>query len=279
VNFLYPLAKRFIAGYDFDSAKKTISRLVDQGYEVSIDYVGESSKTCKDTLEAKNQYLEIINYYRDKKIDISIKPTQLGLNINSFTTYKNIKEIAKLAKQFGHTIRLDMEDSNVTEFTLSLAILLNNKYGNVGVAVQANLFRTEEDLTRLIKNNVSVRLVKGAYKESKETAYQDDLNIESWFFHYAATLFSEKANKPAIATHDEDLLDDIKVLIPDSDYFDYEFLYGIRRDLQRDFKGMGHRVRIYIPFGKNWMPYVVRRLKEWKNLKFVIKNVFKEWLR
>ena len=131
-----------------------------------------------------------------------------------------------------------------------------------------------------MENDVSVRLVKGAYKEDKGIARQFAEHTKASFFDYAARLYSNKANKPAIATHDEELLDDINELIPNSsEFFDYEFLYGIRRDVQKKCKLEGKRVRIYIPFGTEWLPYTIRRLKEWKNLKFVIKNIFKEWFK
>ena len=277
MNFLYPLAKRFIAGHDFDSAKPKIQKLLDDGYEVSIDYLGELSKSYEDCVEATDQYLEIINFYKDTKINISIKPSQLGLLINPKISYDNLSLIAKAAKKKGHTIRLDMEDSRVTEITRNQAISLNKKYGNVGVAIQANLFRTGEDLKILIDHNVSVRLVKGAYKEVEGIAYQTEIDIGANFFHYAVTLYQNSANNPAIATHDEELLEDIEDLIPNSGYFDYEFLYGIRRDLQKKMKFKNYSTRIYVPFGEDWLPYTMRRLKEWKNLKFVIRNIFKEW--
>ena len=184
-----------------------------------------------------------------------------------------------MAKLRGHTIRLDMEDSSVTSQTIRLAIRLNGRFGNVGVAVQSNLIRTEQDLKDLIENSVSVRLVKGAYKEKKEIAYQIKGQIYSLFYANAASLYSNKANKPAIATHDEELLEDIEELIPNPKFFDYEFLYGIRRDLQENYKNKGHKVRIYVPFGENWLPYTLRRLKEWKNLVFVIKNIIREWCK
>ena len=279
MKILYPLAKRFIAGHDFDSAKPKIKKLMDEGYEVSIDYLGELSTDVDDCHRATRQYLEIINYYWDKKINISIKPSQLGILINPFISYYNLDLIAKAASRYGHTIRLDMEDSSVTEATRNQAISLNKKYGNVGVAIQANLHRTEEDLKILIDNNVSVRLVKGAYKESEDIAYQDEFSVGSSFFHYAATLYSSKSKNPAIATHDEELLEDIEELIPNPSYFDYELLYGIRRDLQKSLLNKQYRVRIYIPFGEQWLPYTLRRLKEWKNLKFVIKNIFYEIFR
>ena len=279
MRILYPLAKRFIAGYNFKSAKPTINKLLEDGYEVSIDYVGELSKTITDCDKAKLQYIEIINYYRKEKIDISIKPSQLGLKIDYNLCYMYLSYLAKMAKLRGHTIRLDMEDSSVTSMTINLAARLNKRFGNVGVAIQANLYRTHKDLELLVKNNVSVRLVKGAYKEHEDSAYQTSDAIGGSFFNHAANLYSHKSNRPAIATHDQGLLDDIEELIPKPEFFEYEFLYGIRRDIQEKFKNKGYKVRIYIPFGEDWMPYTMRRLKEWKNLVFVIKNIFKEWCK
>ena len=281
MKILYPLARRFIAGHDFDSAKPKIKELMDEGYEVSVDYLGELSKTLEDCDRAKNQYIEIIKFYTGKKIDVSMKPSQLGLLINPVLSFKRIDYLARLAKDAGHTIRLDMEDSkdHKTELTRNLAINLNKKYGNVGVAIQANLHRTKKDLEELIQNNVSVRLVKGAYKENEGIALQKDFDIDASFFHYAVTLYRNRANRPAIATHDEELLEDVEDLIPNAGYFDYEFLYGVRRDLQKKTKFSNYTTRIYVPFGKDWLPYTIRRLKEWKNLTFVIKNILKEWCK
>lgn len=274
MRLLYPLVKRFIAGYDFESAKGNINKLLNDGFEVSVDYLGELSETNEDCERALNQYIDIIEFYKDVSINISIKPTQLGLKINPYISYKKIDKIAKLAKRYGHSIRLDMEDSSVTELTRNLAISLNKKYGNVGVAIQSNLFRTEEDIRILTESKVSVRLVKGAYKESEKISHTDEKAIKKAFIKYATDLKLNKANHPAIGTHDEELLNNIS-----DKYFDYEFLYGIRRDLQRKFRDDGHAVRVYVPFGSSWMPYIIRRLKEWKNLKFVITNIVKEWRR
>ena len=279
MNFFHPLVKRFIAGHNLESAKPVINKLIEDGYEVSVDYVGEESKSSLDCYKAKHQYTRIINSFPNKKIDISIKPSQLGVHINLALATGLMAFIAKMANKKGHTIRLDMEDSRVTDTTIKLAIGLNKRFGNVGVALQANLLRTQDDLQELIENNISVRLVKGAYKESERVAYQKYIEISGSFFNNAAILYANKANKPAIATHDEELLEDIHELIPDPDYFDYEFLYGIRRDLQENYKNKGHKVRIYVPFGENWLPYTLRRLKEWKNLTFVIKNIIKEWCK
>ena len=280
MKILYPLAKRFIAGHDFESAKPVIQKMIDDGYEVSVDYIGENSTCYLQCRKAYKQYLQIIRDLQDCNLDISIKPSQLGLNIHPYLSYIFLNNLARKAARLGHTIRLDMEDSSVTELTRNLAISLHEKHGNVGVAIQANLYRTEQDLKILIEKGVSVRLVKGAYKEGEEIARQFEEHTRASFFDYAARLYANKANKPAIATHDEELLDDINELIPNSnEFFDYEFLYGIRRDLQKKYKDDGKKVRIYIPFGTQWLPYTIRRLREWKNLNFVIKNIFKEWFK
>ena len=221
MKILYPLAKRFIAGHNFDSAKPKIQRLMNEGFEVSIDYLGELSKNQKDCEKARDQYLEIIDFYKDQKINISIKPTQLGLLMSRQSAYFFLSQILRRA-------------------------------------------------------GVSVRLVKGAYKERENiswTAYND---ISASLFDCAATLRSLKGNKPAIATHDEEILEDIEFMLPTPEYLDYELLYGIRRDLQRDLKNKGYNVRIYVPFGEDWLPYALRRLREWKNLKFVLTNVIRE---
>ena len=277
MKLLYPFAKRFIAGHDFESAKPKIRKLMDDGYEVSIDYVGELSKTIEDCFEARRQYLEIINYYKDKNIDISIKPTQLGLSISQSLAYNLVCDIAEEALKYNHTIRLDMEDSAVTQKTIDLCLKVKALFPNIGVALQSNLLRTGDDLKTLIDKGISIRLVKGAYQESEKIAYQTLAAIGGSFFHHAATLYSSKAHKPAIATHDEELLEAVEDLIPDADYYDYELLYGVRRDLQKKLLNCGYRVRIYVPFGTKWLPYTLRRLKEWKNLKFVFINVFREW--
>ena len=278
MKILHPLAKRFIAGFDFDSAKPVVDKLMEDGYEVSLDYLGELSSSVGDCHRAKDQYIDIINFYKDKNINISIKPTQLGLSFMPSLAFVLLEDIAKQAVKYDHTIRLDMEDSSVTEQTINLCNAMKElKLNNTGIALQSNLFRTPKDLLKLTENKVSIRLVKGAYVENQEIAHQKDFEIGAAFFDCAAHLYSHKAYKPAIATHDEELLEDIEELIPHPNYFEYELLYGIRRDLQEELKNKGYTVRIYVPFGKDWLPYTTRRLKEWKNLKFVIRNIFKEW--
>tara|TARA_Y100000593_G_scaffold42861_1_gene82042 strand:- start:20023 stop:21474 length:1452 start_codon:yes stop_codon:yes gene_type:complete len=273
MNLLYPFAKRFIAGHDFDSAKPNIQTLINKGFEVSVDYLGELSETPEDCFRAKDQYLEIISFYKNNKIDISIKPSQLGLLIDKSMCLCLLKSVVQSALVHGHTVRLDMENSEVTSDTIGLCLKMKERYPNIGIALQANLHRTKQDIKELLNKDISIRLVKGAYKESAELAYQSDKKIKNSFLLLAELLKSHNPNKyHAIGTHDEELLSEIE-----EGLYEYEFLYGIRRDIQNSLKDKGERVRIYVPFGTDWFPYCSRRLNEFKNLKFVMLNVIKEW--
>ena len=292
MKFLFPLAKRFIAGYDFESAKPVIEKLQMEGYEISIDYLGELSKTRDDCLDAFIQYCDIIDYYTGKSINLSIKPTQLGLKFDKEYCYDLMDKLARKSSRYGMTIRLDMEDRYVTQDTIDLCLMLNKKYGNVGMAIQTNLIRTNKDIVDLMSNNISLRLVKGAYKEDIKNAYQNKLQIEKLFIKHAFMLLTDRCrtyyhlrddNKvvSAIGTHDENILKEITKNMGafniTREDCDFEFLYGIRRDLSEKMKNDGYMVRLYIPFGKDWLPYTLRRLKEYKNLKFVVINLFREF--
>ena len=260
MKLLYPLAKRFIAGYNLESAKPAINKLLDQGFGVTIDYVGEMSKTLEDVQNAYSEYTKILNSY--KNVDISIKPSQIGLLMDSpngkTLCMTVLDRLVNHARYRGNTIRLDMEDSRVTKDTVDLAV----KY-NVGCAIQSNHPDTLTHMHNLITHNIPIRLVKGAYKE-KITDVKD---IRDYFLLYA-----DIEGDITIATHDEILLNQL------THHNKYEFLYGIRRDLQKKLKSKGKDVTIYVPYGENWLPYTIRRLKESKNLKFVIGNMIKERL-
>jgi len=292
MKLLFPFAKRFIAGYDFASAIPVIQNLMDDGYQISVDYLGELSKTEEDCERAYQQYLEIIDYYKDSKIDISIKPSQLGLKINKKLCEKYMGAIAGKAFRSGLTIRLDMEDESLIEDTIELCLKLHNFYPNTGCAIQTNMYRTKDDLIKLLQNKVSLRLVKGAYKGNNKIAYQNKKQIEKLFLKQSLQILSDRCRSyyhlkekdspiHAIGTHDNDIIKQIihysqTIKIKKED-FDFEFLYGIRRDIQAELLASGYNVRLYVPFGQQWLPYTLRRLKELKNLKFVFLNVFREF--
>ena len=295
MKFLYPLAKRFIAGHDFESAIPVISKLIWDGYDVTIDYLGELSKTEEDCQNALRQYVDIIEYYGaiSTPIDISIKPTQLGLLLDKVECEVRLTDLVARAYEYGMTVRLDMEDSTVTQDTIDLAVKLRKQFPNIGIALQSNLYRTEKDLTDMMYHGVSVRLVKGAYKEHITKAYKRKDLLHDTFLKQALRLVSDRCRSyyyykndttptPAIGTHDEKLLDDIlgylnRFNIEKHDLF-IEMLYGIRRDLSSSLQKEGYCVRLYVPFGTEWLPYTLRRLREFKNLRFIISNIIKEMI-
>ena len=293
MKWLFPLAKRFIAGHDFDSAIPVISNILNDGYDVTIDYLGEISKTEEDCEKALKQYCDIIEYYALIRypLDISIKPTQLGLLLDKENCYARLNEIVHRAYLDGMTVRLDMEDSTVTQDTIDLAVKLRKQFPNVGIALQSNLYRTHKDLTNMMEQKISVRLVKGAYKEHINKSYKQKFLIHDVYLQQALRLVSDRCRSyyhfknditpiPAIGTHDERLIDDIlgyltRFNVKKEDIY-IEMLYGIRRDLASSLQKQGYCVRLYVPFGTDWLPYTLRRLKEFKNMKFVITNVIKE---
>ena len=291
MKLLFPFAKRFIAGYDFASAIPVIQNLMDDGYQISVDYLGELSKTEEDCERAYQQYLEIIDYYKDSKIDISIKPSQLGLKINKKLCEKYMGAIVGKAFRSGLTIRLDMEDESLIEDTIALCLKLHKFYPNTGCALQTNMYRTKMDLGDLMDKKVSIRLVKGAYKGTVKTTYQNKKQIEDLYLKQCLKMITDRCRSyyhlkdktspiHAIGTHDNNIIKQIihysKTINVKKEDFDFEMLYGIRRDLQKELKELGYNVRLYVPFGQQWLPYTLRRLREFKNLKFVFFNVFRE---
>lgn len=293
MKLLYPFAKRFIAGHDFDSAKPVIDDLLLDGFEISIDYLGELSKTKDDCEKAYRQYTNIISHYSriGKKIDLSIKPSQLGLKLDTGYCRKMIQSLAFLADHNGMTVRLDMEDSSLTQDTIDLCFELRDHSNNVGIALQSNLFRTAKDIQNLLNAKISLRIVKGAYKETIKEAYQNKKQIRQLFIKNIFQIITNRCRSyyhfkdittpvSAVGTHDEyvlmEVVKNMKKFNVSKDDMDFEMLYGIRRDLSRELMKKGYKVRLYVPFGTEWLPYTLRRLREYDNMKMVLVNVIKE---
>jgi proline dehydrogenase len=276
MKLLYPFAKRYIAGDDIRSAQRTANALSNDGFSLSFNYVGEYSKTLDEAIAAQNQYSKILNNYQDSTIDLSIKISQFGILISQTDCESLVEQVVEKAHNFGHTIRFDMEHSKITDKTLDLCLKLNQKYPKtMGVALQAKLFRTEDDMKECMNNNISLRLVKGAYIEKESIALKSYQKIQENYLRLIELLGTKMDRRCAVATHDETILNDI-LSKPDANRFDYEFIYGIRRDLQKSIKDQGQKVRIYLPYGENWLPYAWRRLREFKNLTFLVRSIFKE---
>ena len=282
MRILYPFAKRFIAGEDRATALKNIKSLYDQGFLCTVDVLGESVHSEDQAIAAKNEYLALLKDIETfhRPVDISAKVSALGMDISYDLCKKNVEELIDGA--YHHTVRLDMEGSDLTERTLKLGLELQNDHKNLGVVIQAYLRRTERDIQSIIEQGVSTRLCKGAYKEPETLAYQSMDEIRENFLKQAFHLLKE-GNLPAIATHDEFLIEQIIAFIKTEniprDSFYFELLYGVRRDIQKALLNKGYQVRIYVPYGKAWLPYTLRRLAERKeNIIFVVKNLFRETL-
>ena len=282
MHILYPFAKRFIAGEDRTTALKNIKSLYDQGFLCTVDVLGESVHNEQQAFAAKDEYLALLKDIESfhKPVDISVKVSALGMDIDYDLCKRNVEGLIDAVCH--HTVRFDMEGSDMTERTLQLGLELQKDHPNLGVVLQAYLFRTEDDVQAVIGQGVSTRLCKGAYKEPEDIAFQSMDQIRDNFLKQACRLLKE-GKQPAIATHDEYLIETLTQFIEREniprDSFYFELLYGVRRDLQKVLLSRGYQVRIYVPYGKAWLPYTLRRLGERKeNIFFVIKNLIRETL-
>ena len=280
MNILFPFAKRFIAGEDLPTALKATRKLHNRGFLSTMDLLGENVHTESQATDANYDYLQLISHFTDDPHpqDFSVKLTQMGLDVDRNLCEKHLAEI--LNSVGNHTVRFDIEGSDYTGVTMETCIKLHQRFSNLGQAVQAYLYRTESDVQSLLEENISIRLCKGAYKEPSSIAFQSMQDIRDNFLKLAFQIL-KNGNQPAIATHDDYLIKKILAFIAkeniDNQSFYFEMLYGVRRDLQNLLLQKGYRVRVYVPFGKSWLPYTLRRLAEKKeNLFFVLKSLFKE---
>ncbi|MBT5027733.1 MAG: proline dehydrogenase [Nitrospina sp.] len=282
MKLLYPFAKRFIAGPDLETALFAIRKIVQSGYFASIDILGENVSSRLQAQNATNEYLQLFTTLNELNhpFDISVKLSQLGLDLDQDICQKNLELLVNSSGP--HTIRIDMEDSFHTQSTLEVCAAVHQNHPKLGQAIQAYLFRSEKDILRCIDEGISVRLCKGAYKEPSHIAIQSMDEVRKRYLKLVYPLLKD-GHQTAIATHDENLLVEILKFIESekihSDSFYFEMLYGVRRDLQKILQRKGFRVRIYVPYGKAWLPYTLRRLSEKKeNLYFVITHLFRETL-
>ena len=275
MKLLFPFAKRFIAGENLEDASEQIINLQEQRFRVALNLVGESGSTREEALNAQNEYLKALKLFPMQTLSLSIKPSLLSLNYSIKDCLEYLTPIVEIAHHSNQKIRFDMESSAITDSTIEICQRLNKNFPNViGVALQANLFRTSDDLAALKSENISIRLVKGAYREDKSIAFISMNEIRDNFLKLADILLSYQSDQDAVATHDEAILNSI-LSNNGSKKIAFEFLFGVRRDLQKKLN-IKHTVGIYLPYGSDWLPYTMRRLSEWKNIKFVARNLIKE---
>jgi proline dehydrogenase len=262
------VALRFVAGEDIEHAIDAIRAINAEGASASADYLGENVSDLEQAKAAAGAYLATLDRIAAEGLsaNISVKLTQLGLDIDSSHMFTLVEEIVARAAQIGTSVTLDMEDHRYTERTVEAAVRLARAFpGAVGVAVQAYLHRTPADLERLIEAGAGVRLCKGAYSERHEIAYRKKAEVDAAFARLANRLLTSKSYA-MVATHDERLVQHVikqleKIGRAPGTY-EFQMLYGVRRELQRRLDAQGYRLRVYVPFGSEWYPYLMRRIAE-----------------
>ena len=276
-------ARRFIAGETAEEAIAGARAIQAAGMRLTLDQLGESITTLAEADAATQVYLALVEKIRAAGIDrnISLKPTQLGLDIDQAVCVDNITRILELARQHDFFVRIDMENTPYIQKTLDMfASVWAKGYRNAGVVLQSAVFRSEEDAKAVSKMGARVRLVKGAYKEPAALAHQAKSEVDKAFVRIMKILLAE-GTYPAIATHDPAMIEATKAFAAGQgiakDAYEFQMLYGIRRDLQQQLVADGYRVRVYVPFGKQWFPYFMRRLGERPaNVGFVLKGILSD---
>lgn len=282
-----PVVRRFVAGNKREDAIRSAEELVQKGFTASLDYLGEHTKQHAEAESAFQEYMHLIEDISrsphgggdaPEKINVSVKLSQLGHDFEEAETKRRLITLLDLAARDGNFLRIDMESSPTVERTLKLVREIWLQRKNVGVVLQAMLHRTKQDVEDMIEMGIRVRLVKGAYLERSEVAFQKKSDVDEAYVEYAKRLLS-RGHFPAIATHDERIIEQVIEYCKENNIgnekFEFQMLFGVKRKLQAELINKGYNLRIYIPYGMSWYPYFVRRLAERPaNLWFFIRSLF-----
>jgi proline dehydrogenase len=275
------VTQRFVAGEDIATAVEAIRQLNSKHISATFDHLGESISSEAETLAEVREYEKLIDSIVSNSLDsnVSVKLTQLGLDIDNELCYRNTRAIVEAAHRQQNFVRIDMEDSPKTDATFDIFKRLRGEFENVGIVVQAYLYRTEKDIEDLLKINARIRLCKGAYKEPESVAFPDKADVDKNYIKLMKMLLPSGIYH-GIATHDPNMIEATRLFAREAgisaDKFEFQMLYGIRRDLQESLVKEGWRVRVYVPYGEFWYPYFMRRLAERPaNMWFVMKNMLK----
>ena len=259
------LVRRFVAGDTLAEAIEAAQKLNRQGMKVSLDLLGEEVNSAVEVEAALGSYVACLDEIAANSIDgnVSIKLTQLGLAFDPDLARATLDRLAASAARLGLTVTIDMEDSTYTEATVDIYADAQPRHGNLGLALQAYLYRTPDDLLRLMPLGGHLRLCKGAYVEPEAVALQSTSEVDAAFARLLNVLMGYEDVTPAVATHDPQLIDlarrlDHQRRLP----FEFQMLYGVRPQAQKELAAAGYPIRIYVPYGSRWYPYLVRRLAE-----------------
>jgi proline dehydrogenase len=278
------LSSRFVAGMEIADAIRVAEDVNKQGIAVTIDSLGENVASETEAHHAAEIYHQLLDLVAKRKLkaNISVKLTQMGLEVSPELAESIALSLTQHANSAGSFMRIDMEDSSLTQVTLDIVRRIHARPGlrdSIGVVIQAYLYRSQADIEQLIADGIRVRLCKGAYKEPPEVAFPRKSDVDANFVKLGNRLI-ESPHYNALATHDEAMVDAAKTYAQehkiDPSRFEFQMLYGIKRDLQRALVREGYNVRVYIPFGTDWYPYFMRRLAERPaNLLFLARNFFR----
>lgn len=275
------VSRRFVAGEQLDEAIQAARVLNQRGVQVALDHLGENVADEKEARAAAQDYINALEKIKKTGIDanISIKLTALGLDISQELCEQNVRAILKHAQDYGIFVCIDMEGSAYTERTVDITQRMHQQFEHVGTVIQSYLYRSRKDVEQLITQGVRMRLVKGAYKEPKTVAYQSKSDVDHNYVQLMILLLA-RGNFPAIATHDEPIISAACKYVRDHgisrDAFEFQMLYGIRRDRQEKLVRQGYHMRVYVPYGSQWYPYLMRRMAERPaNLVFVMSNALR----
>lgn len=278
------VSRRFVAGETLEEAMQVVKKLNAQNLHVTFDHLGESVAKEAEAREAKDDYLRALDAIAANQVSshVSVKLTQMGLDISPDLCLDNMRQIVGKAKEVGTFTRIDMEDSAHTQATLNIYKTLREEFDNVGVVIQSYLYRSEADMRALLALGANVRLCKGAYKEPASIAFPKKKDVDANFVKLAKMFLDGNSSGAyvALATHDEKIIKWAKGYVAahaiDRRRFEFQMLYGIRSDLQRKLAAEGYTMRVYVPYGTHWYPYFMRRLAERPaNVIFLVSNLFK----
>ncbi|MGB7759680.1 MAG: proline dehydrogenase family protein [Bryobacteraceae bacterium] len=275
------LAARFVAGETLEDALATGRRLKAERIALTLDRLGESVTSLDEAAAARDEYLHALEAMPESGAEpnVSLKLTQFGLDLSGGACRANVERLVRRAAQLGGFVRVDMESSGYVDRTLSLVTDLFARYRAVGTVIQSYLYRSRADVENLCDLGIRVRLCKGAYLESAGVAFPAKSDVDENYVTLMKILL-DRGNYPAIATHDEKMIAETKAFAAarkvSRESFEFQMLYGIRRDLQRQLVAEGYRLRLYVPFGKAWYPYYMRRLAERPaNVFFILRHLFR----
>ncbi len=273
-------ARRFFAGVTLEDAIATIRELNGQGILATLDHLGESVTKAEEAQVQANAYIDVLHAIADAKVDanVSIKLTQMGLDVGREECLGNMRRIVAAARESQNFVRVDMEDSQHVDATLDVLFALRRDYDRIGTVLQSYLYRTKNDLERLIAEGVTVRLVKGAYLEPESVAFPQKADVDRNYLELV-DMCLRRDHYVAIATHDEAIIQKVEGWVKERqiprDRFEFQMLYGIRSARQRELAAAGYRVRCYVPYGTDWYAYFMRRLAERPaNVGFFLRGFF-----